>query len=270
MPERSDLRFPTFDLHGIRVQAITARGLLAIISEAVLHQAKYVVANHNTHGLYSWHNNLEMRKLHARADFIHIDGLPLIPLFRLFGFRLTRKHRVAYMEFLPLLATEAVKRGWRIYYLGSRPGVVEKGAEILRARYTGLQLRVHHGYFDTQGTANQAVLSDIRAYAPDVLMVGMGMPRQEAWINKNLEDIFARAIFCCGCTMDYVAGTIPSCPRWLGDRGFEWLYRLLAEPARLWRRYLVEPWFVLGQLGTAYLRRRQSYEASAILEDGNE
>jgi UDP-N-acetyl-D-mannosaminuronic acid transferase (WecB/TagA/CpsF family) len=76
----------------------------------------------------------------------------------------------------------------------------------------------------------------------------MGMPRQEAWINENWKQILARTIFCSGCTMDYIAGIIPSCPRWLGNSGFEWLYRLGAEPGRLWKRYLVEPWFVLGHL----------------------
>ena len=73
-------------------------------------------------------------------------------------------------------------------------------------------------------------------------MVGMGMPRQEIWANENLDHIAARAIFStCGCTMDYIAGKTPACPRWIGNNGFEWLYRLIAEPARLWHRYLVDP-----------------------------
>jgi N-acetylglucosaminyldiphosphoundecaprenol N-acetyl-beta-D-mannosaminyltransferase len=173
------------------------------------------------------------------------------------------------VEFLPLLAAEAAnKQGWRIYYLGSEPGVVEKGAACLRERHPGLQLRTHHGYFDTHGAENEAVLSDIRAYAPDVLMVGLGMPRQDIWVNENLDHIAARTIFsCCGCTMDYIAGRTPSCPRWLANNGFEWLYRLLAEPTRLWRRYLVEPWFVLIQLGSAYFRLGWPFHASSsILE----
>jgi len=259
-PDRPRLKFPTFNLLGIRVQAITLHDMLAIVSEAALSQAKYVVANHNMHSLYVWHHDSKMRDLCARADFTHIDGLPLIPLCRLFGFRLKREHRTAYMEFLPALAAEAIKQEWRTYYLGSEPDVLEKGAARLREQYPGLQLRTHHGYFDTHGAENEAVLSDIRAYAPDVLLVGMGMPRQEAWINENLDHIAAKTIFCCGCTMDYVAGKIPPCPRWLGDIGFEWLYRLLSEPARLWHRYLVEPWFVLGQLLKACFKLGRSVD----------
>jgi N-acetylglucosaminyldiphosphoundecaprenol N-acetyl-beta-D-mannosaminyltransferase len=270
-PERSRLKFSTFNLSGIRVQAITAHDLLAIISEAVLNQAKYVVANHNMHSLYVWHHDSKMRDLHARADFTHVDGVALIPLFRLFGGRLKREHRITYLDFWPLLAKEAVKHGWRIYYLGAKPSVTEKGAARLREQDRGLQLRTYHGYFDIHGAENEAVLSDIRAYAPAVLMVGMGMPRQEAWINENLNHIAARTIFCSGCMMDYVAGKIPTCPRWLAGIGFEWLYRLLTEPARLWRRYLVEPWFVLGQLGSAYFKFGRSFGASSsIIDDSNE
>jgi N-acetylglucosaminyldiphosphoundecaprenol N-acetyl-beta-D-mannosaminyltransferase len=271
LPERSRMRFSTFNVLGFRIQAITLRDLLLIISEAVLNKAKYVVTNHNMHSLYVWYYDAQMRDLYARADFTHVDGLPLIPLFRLFGARLKREHRIAHMELLPLLATEAIKQGWRIYYLGSKPGIVEKGAERLREQYPGLQLRTHHGYFDTHGAENDAVLRDIRDYAPDVLMVGMGMPRQEAWINENLNHIVARTVFCSGCTMDYVAGKVSSCPRWLGNIGFEWCYRLLSEPTRLWSRYLVEPWFVLGQLGRAYFKLGRSFESSSpILEDGHE
>jgi N-acetylglucosaminyldiphosphoundecaprenol N-acetyl-beta-D-mannosaminyltransferase len=272
IPERQAERFPTFDLLGIRLQAITAHDLLAIISEAIANEQKYVVTNLNMHYLYGLHRSSEVRDHHVRADFTHVDGLPLIPLLRVFGIKLRHENRIAYIEFLPQLAAEAArKQNWRIYYLGSEPGVAEKGAASLRKRHPGLQLRTHHGYFDTHGAENEAVLSDIRAYSPDILMVGMGMPRQEIWVNENLDHIAARTIFStCGCTMDYIAGKTPACPRWLGNNGFEWLYRLVAEPARLWHRYLVEPWFVLIRLGTAYFRLGRTFdEFGSAVKDRN-
>ncbi|HTV53810.1 MAG TPA: WecB/TagA/CpsF family glycosyltransferase [Terriglobia bacterium] len=266
-------RFPAFDLLGIRIHAITMHDLIAIISDAIENDAKYVVTNLNMHLLYGLHRYSAIRDHHARADFTHVDGLPLIPLLRLVGIRLKHEHRIAYVEFLPGLAAEAAsKNGWRIYYLGSEPGVAEKGAALLRERNPGLKLRTHHGYFETRGSENEAVLADIRAYAPDILMVGMGMPRQETWVNENLDRIVARTIFsCCGCTMDYIAGKTPACPRWLANNGFEWLYRLLAEPARLWHRYLVEPWFVLVRFGSAYLKLGRKFsDLDPVLEDTNE
>jgi N-acetylglucosaminyldiphosphoundecaprenol N-acetyl-beta-D-mannosaminyltransferase len=143
--------------------------------------------------------------------------------------------------------TAAVQQGWRVFYLGSKPGVAERGAEILQQRFPGLQIATAHGYFDARPDSqeNQAVLAEINTYQPHVLMVGMSMPRQEHWVLDNLEQISANAILTAGAAMDYVAGAVPTPPRWAGKWGLEWLFRLVAEPRRLARRYLVEPWFVL-------------------------
>lgn len=265
---RPGLKFPTFRMLGIPVQAITGQDLVSIISEAVDHHARYVIANHNMHSLYLWHHDAKMRELYAQADFTHIDGMALVALSRLLGGRLKREHRTTYVDFWPLLSTNAIPQEWRIYCLGSKPEIAEYGAARLREQYPGLQLRVHHGYFDPQGADNEAILEDIRAYAPDVLMVGMGMPRQERWILDNLQHIEARTIFCVGCLMDYVAGRVPTCPRWLARIGFEWFYRLLSEPARLWHRYLVEPWFILGQVASSYFKFGRTLGGSdSILEE---
>ena len=80
------------------------------------------------------------------------------------------------------------------------------------------------------------------------------MPRQEIWILENQKQIEANVIFPAGAFMDYMAGEIPTAPRWLAAIYLEWLYRLFSEPARLWRRYLVEPWFVFGQIAKYYLK----------------
>jgi len=266
----SPLQFATYKMLGIQAQAITTRDLITLVGKAVERQAKYVIANHNLHSLYLWHHDPKMRDLYARATYTHVDGMALILLFRLMGGRLNREHRTTYLDLLPPLAEVATREGWKIYYLGSKPDLAEKGAARLREQYPGMQIRTHHGYFDSRGEDNKAVLEDIRSYAPHILMVGMGMPRQETWINENLSQLSARTIFCVGCLMDYVAGEVATCPRWLAGIGFEWFYRLLSEPARLWHRYLVEPWFILVQLGNEYFKIVRSLEASpSVLEDGS-
>jgi N-acetylglucosaminyldiphosphoundecaprenol N-acetyl-beta-D-mannosaminyltransferase len=118
-----------------------------------------------------------------------------------------------------------------------------------------LQIQTHHGHFQAEKTSleNKEVLEEINAYAPQIVMVGMGMPRQEHWIADNWQELHCNAVFCSGAALDYVAGEVPIPPRWMGQLGFEWLYRLVAEPKRLWRRYLVEPWFVLVVLMRHYL-----------------
>jgi len=249
-------RMPSHNLLGIRLHAMTKHDLVDVAVHATNSRTQCVIGNHNLHSLYFWSLEPKMRAFYAVADYINIDGMSLVYLGRLLGLPVNAAHRTNYIDLLPLLAVEASRRHWRFFYLGSRPGVAARAAQVLRTRYPGLQIAARDGYFDTSqsGEDNQRVLSEIRAYDPDILMVGMGMPRQESWIEENLKCISASAIFCCGGLMDLVAGEIPTAPRWLGPLGLEWLYRLLSDPARVWRRYLIEPWVILFRVTKHYVR----------------
>jgi N-acetylglucosaminyldiphosphoundecaprenol N-acetyl-beta-D-mannosaminyltransferase len=243
----SKTAIPRFSLLGLPVNALTKDDLVGLVAEAIGAEKSFVIGNHNLHSLYVARQAPRMRQFYARADFAHVDGMSLVLIGRLLGLPLTRRHRTGYMDLLPPLMRRAAESGWRVFYLGSKPGVAEKGARLLRAQYPGLQIAVHDGYFDASAASaqNREALAAIRAFTPHVLLVGMGMPRQEAWILENRPSLAANAIFPCGALIDYVAGEIPTPPRWIGQIGFEWLYRLLAEPRRLAHRYLIEPWSVL-------------------------
>jgi N-acetylglucosaminyldiphosphoundecaprenol N-acetyl-beta-D-mannosaminyltransferase len=249
------MKIGTFNLLGLQIQTLSKLELVSIVSEAVQKRARAIVGNHNLHSLYVCFNEPRMRAFYSLSDYTHIDGMSIVVLGQLLGLPFERKHRTGYMDLLPDLAKEAAKRDWRVYYLGAKPGVAKKAAHALTIRYPGLQIRTHHGHFNAEqaGFENQTVLADIKAYDPDILMVGMGMPRQEVWVLENHKELTARAIFCCGALMDYVAGEIPTPPRWIGRIGFEWVYRLVSEPDRLWRRYLLEPWSVMSELTRFYL-----------------
>jgi N-acetylglucosaminyldiphosphoundecaprenol N-acetyl-beta-D-mannosaminyltransferase len=251
------MKIPSFDLLGIRLHAMSRHDLVDVAARAVRDRATHtLIGNHNLHSLYLWCHEPKMREFYSLADYVNIDGMSLVFLGRLFGLPLKSEHRTNYIDLLPPFIEEAVRSQWRVFYLGSRPGVAEAAARTLRTRYPGLQIATRDGHFETDqfGAENQTVLAEVRDYAPDILMVGMGMPRQEIWITENLKDIGAHAVFCCGGLMDLVAGEIPTAPRWLGPFGLEWLYRLLSEPARLWRRYLIEPWVILICVIKEYLR----------------
>jgi N-acetylglucosaminyldiphosphoundecaprenol N-acetyl-beta-D-mannosaminyltransferase len=118
-------------------------------------------------------------------------------------------------------------------------------------------MQVCDGYFDAgSGSAeNEAILQQVNRYKPDLLMVGMGMPRQELWIQANFHRLEAHVIMPSGAAIDYTAGAVPTPPRWAGDMGIEWLFRLLSEPRRLFSRYLIEPWYILGLMIMDCLRR---------------
>jgi N-acetylglucosaminyldiphosphoundecaprenol N-acetyl-beta-D-mannosaminyltransferase len=264
MDSQPHAQFKRLSLLGMPVNALGKDELLGLIVEAVHHQKRYVIGNHNLHSLYLARFEKRMRQFYSQADFAHVDGMSLILVGRLLGLPLTRRDRTTHMDFLPLLMRRASVAGWRIFYLGSKPGIAEKGATILKARYPDLQIQARHGYFDALIGAheNRDVLEEIQSFNPHILLVGMGMPRQEIWIVENRDRIEANTIFCCGALMDYVAGEIPTPPRWLGQIGFEWLYRLIAEPRRLWRRYLVEPWFVMKILVREFVSSGRQNAAS--------
>jgi N-acetylglucosaminyldiphosphoundecaprenol N-acetyl-beta-D-mannosaminyltransferase len=235
-------------LFGLRLNTFSDRDVVALIADAIDRGHHYVLGNHNSHSLYLWNREPQLRDFHAIADYVLIDGMSLILLGRLAGLPLRREHRATSLDFMPLLLPEAAKEKWRIYYLGGRPGVAKRAAVKLLAQYPGICLRTHHGYFDAAKSSeeNRRVLDDINAYAPDILLVGMGMPRQEIWILENRSELTANIISPCGAHIDYIAGEIPTAPRYLAAIYLEWLYRLIAEPRRLWRRYLIEPWFMAG------------------------
>jgi N-acetylglucosaminyldiphosphoundecaprenol N-acetyl-beta-D-mannosaminyltransferase len=256
MTKRSPYKFL-----GVKVDALSIPELNSLIGKSIEQKQKWIIANHNLHSLYLYHNDPEMQGFYAKAEYTHIDSMPLVFVGKLLGFPLKREQRVTYADWVWPLMGEAASKGWRVFYLGSKPGVAEQGANILRQKYPGLQIACAHGYIDMDKDSqdNLATLAAINAYQPHILMVGMGMPRQEHWISDNLENIHTNTILTSGACIDYVAGAIPTPPRWMGRFGLEWLYRLLSEPKRLWRRYLLEPLF----LGALLLREISSLPKQA-------
>jgi len=231
------------EILGVRIHPMGVEELNHAIRGAVHRNVRVIIAGQNLHGVYLYHVDAKRKAYCDLADVVRVDGMALLLWAKLLGYSVRREQRVTYVDWLhPLMATAAAE-GWRVFYLGGKPGVAARAAEKLRRQYPGLVLETRHGYFTPE--ENDAVLEEIARFQPHVLMVGMGMPRQEHWVLDNLERISANAILTAGACFDYVAGVIPTPPRWMGRMGLEWLYRLWSEPRRLARRYLLEPWFLV-------------------------
>ncbi len=228
---------------GVTLNALDLAAITSILETATNSGQRLLVANQNLHSVYFCSRDARVQEFYESADYTHIDGTSLIFLGRLKGFPFHSKHRIGYMDLLPALLPVFHRNRWRIFYLGARPEVLESGLSTIRGLYEDLEIAGHHGYFDkdTESAENQEIVRRINEFKPHILFVGMGMPIQEHWILENRHSLNANVILHCGALLDYIAGVIPTPPRWLGPLGLEWLFRLLTDPRRLWRRYLVEP-----------------------------
>ena len=236
---------------GIRLTPMTIREMVECIGWSLEGTGPpTIISNHNLHSLYLMARDEEFRRFYERADFTVLDGVSMILISRVYGYVVPYQFRATCIDYLRPLITEASTRGWRIFFLGGRPGIAALALQKLGVDLNAGQFTYHHGYFDTDADSdeNRDVLARIRRARPDILLVGMGMPRQERWIIENLDRITARAILNVGACMDYYAGAAPMPPRWIGRLGLEWVFRLASEPRRLAFRYLIEPWVVARRI----------------------
>ncbi|MGD0686763.1 MAG: WecB/TagA/CpsF family glycosyltransferase [Streptosporangiaceae bacterium] len=233
----------TREFLGIRVDALTVRSMFEATAAAIAGHQRIVIANHNLHSLYLQRRSAGMRRFFAQADYVHADGMWIVHLARLFGQPLSRENRITSLDFLGPLLEMAQRENWRVFFLGGTASVTGRFERYIRATYPALSSRHRDGYFDMRPGAaeNEEVLAGIRAYAPHILFVCMGMPRQERWIHANRDQLAANVTFPLGGIMDYLVGETATPPRWTGPLGVEWAYRLLHDPRRLAGRYLWEP-----------------------------
>lgn len=234
---------PRHHLLGVNVNAITREQIISAVATAIRARSKTIIANHNLHSVALHMQDEKMQRFFERAHLVHIDGMPLVWWGRLMGHDLRAAHRTTYVDLMPALLDGCHQFGWRLYLVGAKPGVVDIACARVSAQFPGIAVGGWHGYFDRNPSSpeNRAVLRKISEFRPDILLVGMGMPQQEEWIYDNLDGIHANAILTGGAAIDYTAGVVAAPPRWTGVIGLEWAARLANEPARLWRRYLVEP-----------------------------
>ena len=170
------------------------------------------------------------RSILNEADLVLPDGASVVLGSRILERPLQEK--VAGIAFAEALVQRMAARGGRLYLLGGRPGIAEKAAENLTAKYPGLVIcGTADGYFRDEA----AVVEQVRKAEPDVLFVCLGAPKQEKWMAKNGAATGARLLCGLGGSLDVFAGVVERAPKFWTDHGLEWFYRLCKEPRRIGR-----------------------------------
>jgi N-acetylglucosaminyldiphosphoundecaprenol N-acetyl-beta-D-mannosaminyltransferase len=209
----------------------------------------------NAHVLNQSQELPELRAALDTADLVYCDG---------YGVRLAAKaleveipHRMTGADWIWGLASLCEMNGQSIYLLGSEPGVAGEAAERLQRWYPRLRIAGHHhGYFEIGSAHDERVMEDINAKRPDIVLVGMGSPKQELWVERWADHLDTDVVWTVGALFDYVSGRVPRAPAWLSDNGLEWIFRFAIEPNRMWRRYLLgNPVFLSRVMSQARSRR---------------
>jgi len=196
------------------------------------------VAYVNAHVINQSFEMPELRRSLRGADLVYCDGYGVRLAARTIG--LPVPHRMTGADWIWALAALCEESGRSLYLLGSDPGSSAEAADKLRRWYPRLDITgTHHGYFEMGSAHNERVLEHIAERSPDVLLVGMGTPHQELWAEHYFDRLDARVVWTVGALFDYVSGRTPRAPHWLASRGLEWIFRLVVEPRRMWRRYLL-------------------------------
>jgi N-acetylglucosaminyldiphosphoundecaprenol N-acetyl-beta-D-mannosaminyltransferase len=182
------------------------------------------------------------------ADLAVADGMPLVWVSRLMGVPV--QERITGNDLVDECCRVAVESKSSIFLLGAAPGIAETAAKRLTERFPGLRVAgVYAPPFGPLTDAeNEKILHFISEVRPDFLFVALGAPQQDIWIKANRDRLNVPVCMGVGGTFDLLAGVLLRAPAWMQHAGLEWLFRLVQEPGRLWRRYIIEDLPVLGWL----------------------
>lgn len=233
---------------GIQISSADMDQIHGEISRMIKKGGQGFIVSGNVHGLnlakkYGW-----LADFYNKANVVRIDGAGVAAGARLLGHHVP--NRLTWADWALPLAKYLAEKKHTVFFLGGPKKIAEQAADKLKKHAPGLKIAgTHHGYFSKTGPQNTRVVNIINKAAPDILVVGMGMPLQEKWIIENSADINAQVFITAGAAFEYIAGTIIRCPKWMGDAGLEWLFRLAQNPRRMARRYIIgNPLFFLRVL----------------------
>ena len=214
-------------------------------------QPSYVVTPNIDH-IVKLDKDAEFREAYKNASLVLADGMPLIWASKFLGHPL--KGKVSGSDLFPKICGMAAAKRYRLFFMGGRPGAAQKSAEVLKNIYPDINIvgiyAPPYG-FEGDREENEKIVKMIKESNPDILFVGLGAPKQETWIYKYREHYQSPVSIGIGASFEFIAGMVKRAPLWMQRIGLEWFWRLMMEPGRLWKRYLIDDmrffWLVLKQ-----------------------
>ncbi len=256
----SHTNVPVFEIRGIRVAAVNVFRAADLIC-ARDHPAKgeYVTVT-GAHGIVESANDEKVLEAHQQAAMVVADGMPLVWLGRLLGHRSIG--RVNGPELMEVIFEKEAYRKLKHFFYGGNESVVTNLKNVIISRYDDFNMiGAHYPPINPLGfNEDDEVLARIRSLQPDIIWVGLSTPKQEVWMHMHMHKIGCGIGVGVGAAFDLLSGTTRRAPRWIQRSGFEWLFRLIVEPRRLYKRYLfVIPRFAYFWLQTLFKLRYRMF-----------
>lgn len=183
----------------------------------------------------------ELKRAYENASLILMDGKPLIWISN--WYKTPIKEKISGSDLFPRVCDLAAKKGYTMYLLGAAEGVADKAAKNLMNKYKGLNIVGTYSPpfgFEKDKLELKKIERQIQEVHPDILIVGLGCPKQEKYMYHHCKELDVPISFGLGASIDFEAGNIKRAPRWMSEHGLEWLYRITQDPKRLAKRYLVD------------------------------
>ena len=246
---------------GVGVSALNPSRALAVIAGWIGDRARHYVCVSGVHGVMESQRDPTLRRIHNGTGLVTPDGMPLVWLLKWAGH--PEADRVYGPDLMLAVLDRSQDAGWRHYFYGASPETLTSLQAALGQRFPRLMIAGSWSppFRPLTPTEDAEVVERINACRPDIVWVGLSTPKQERWMAEHRAALDAPVLIGVGAAFDFHAGTVRQAPRLLQRSGLEWLFRLVMEPKRLWRRYLRNnPAFVVSILAQQLGVRRPSLD----------
>jgi N-acetylglucosaminyldiphosphoundecaprenol N-acetyl-beta-D-mannosaminyltransferase len=233
--------FSKINICNVLIDNVSMQETLEIIEGLITRGEPCYITNANVDIIVRCNRDPEFAQYYREGILDVPDGVPVLWAAKFLGTPL--KEKVSGSDLVPKVCALANRRGYRIFFMGGRPGAAE--AAKLKLQEILKDLKVVGVYSPPFGFENDPVELKkmsrmIKEAKPDILFVGLGAPKQERWIKQYHKELGVPVSMGVGVTFEFIAGIVKRAPKWMQSAGLEWLWRLMMEPRRLWKRYLVD------------------------------
>jgi N-acetylglucosaminyldiphosphoundecaprenol N-acetyl-beta-D-mannosaminyltransferase len=232
------------ELFGVQIDRLRMEEAVAQIQAWVADSADrcHFVVTPNVDHVVMLQHHAGLQASYRDAGMVLVDGAPVLWASRLLHRRGNDlPERVAGSDLVPALFESAQEsKPLTVFMLGAAPGVAERATDHIRRQWPGVEVVGTYSPplgFERDERENEFIMNKIAAAKPDILIVGLGAPKQELWVHKHRDQLRAKVALCVGATIDFLAGERSRAPVWMRSVGLEWVYRVASEPRRLAARY---------------------------------